>query len=148
MNNARMKIRQAVETEFVALARRIFGEQLVSLVIYGSYLKDTFTPGVSDVNVLVILAKNQPEALAQLGAHGSRFLRRNKITPLILSRQEFVSSADVFPMESVAVAVMNSVSLLGSGNTTSKSGSEPLIWIVPRYRLPSPCPDSSRDSFA
>jgi predicted nucleotidyltransferase len=99
MSRSREKTKQAVEAEFVALARSVFGDKLVSLTLYGSYLKETFTPGVSDVNVLVILGENSEPALRALGAKGSRLMRRNRITPLILSRREFVTSADVFPME-------------------------------------------------
>lgn len=92
-------IKQAVETEFVALCRSVFGERLVSLTLYGSYLRETFSPGVSDVNVLVIVSENLPDALRRLGRQGRRLMRKNRITPLVLSRREFVSSADVFPME-------------------------------------------------
>jgi len=99
MAKSRKKTKQAVETEFVALARSVFGDRLVSLTLYGSYLKETFTPGVSDVNVLLIVGENSEEALRALGARGHRLMRRNRITPLVLSRQEFVTSADVFPME-------------------------------------------------
>jgi len=99
MSRSREKTKQAVEAEFVALARSVFGEKLVSLTLYGSYLKETFTPGVSDVNVLVIVGESSDAALRDLGAKGSRLMRRHGITPLILTRREFVTSADVFPME-------------------------------------------------
>ena len=99
MSRSREKIKQAVEAEFVALARSVFGEKLVSLVLYGSYLKETFSPGVSDINVLVIVGENSESALRELGAKGNGIMRRNRITPLVLSRREFVTSSDVFPME-------------------------------------------------
>ncbi len=99
MAKSRKKIKQAVETGFVALARSAFGDRLVSITLYGSYLKETFMPGVSDVNVLLIVGENSEEALRALGARGHRLMRRNRITPLVLSRREFVTSADVFPME-------------------------------------------------
>jgi predicted nucleotidyltransferase len=99
MSQSRERIKQAVETEFVALTRRVFGDDLVSLTLYGSYLKDSFTPGVSDVNVLVVLSRSVPEALRELGGAGSRLMKRYRITPLVISRKEFVNSADVFPME-------------------------------------------------
>ena len=93
------RTKQAVETEFVSLARRVFSDDLVALILYGSYLKSTFVQGVSDINVLVIVAENRPVALARIGSEGARLLRRHRITPLVLTRREFVSSADVFPME-------------------------------------------------
>ena len=99
MARSRKTTKQAIETELIALARSVFGDKLVSLTLYGSYLKETFAPGVSDVNVLVIVGENSEEALRALGARGSRLMRRKRITPLVLSRREFVTSADVFPME-------------------------------------------------
>lgn len=117
MAKSRKHTKQAVETEFVALARSVFGDRLVSLTLYGSYLKETFTPGVSDVNVLVIVGENSEEALRALGARGSRLMRRNRITPLVLSRREFVTSADVFPMEYLDIVESHQV-LMGPDVTS------------------------------
>ena len=117
MARSRKKTKQAVETEFVALARSVFGDKLVSLTLYGSYLKETFTPGVSDVNVLVIVGENSEAALRALGARGNRLMRRNRITPLVLSRREFVTSADVFPMEYLDIVETHQV-LMGPDVTS------------------------------
>lgn len=76
-----------------------FADNLDSVTLYGSYVRGTFRRGSSDVNVLILL--NNPDA-AQIQAFGResrRFLRSRRITPLILTRTEFHSSADVFPME-------------------------------------------------
>ena len=117
MSRSRSKIKQAVETEFVALARNVFGDQLVSLTLYGSYLKETYSPGVSDINVLVIVAGHSEPALRALGSRGARLMKRNRITPLVLSRREFVTSADVFPMEYLDIVETHQV-LVGSDVTT------------------------------
>ena len=93
------KTEEAVEHDFVDLARTLFGESLVSVTIYGSYLRDSFVPGVSDVNILVIVSEQKPEALRRLGSQGRSLMRRHRITPLVLSRRECETSADVFPME-------------------------------------------------
>lgn len=93
------RTKQAIENEFVSLARSVFGDQLVALILYGSYVKDSYVQGVSDINVLIIVAENRPGPLSDLGSRGSRLMSRHRITPLVLSRKEFVTSADVFPME-------------------------------------------------
>lgn len=93
------KTAQAVEQELVAVAEQVFGEELVSVVLYGSYLRATFTQGSSDVNVLVILSAGRPDALREFGRQAHRLLKRFRITPLVLTRAEFTTSADVFPVE-------------------------------------------------
>ncbi|MFW5745885.1 MAG: hypothetical protein ACOC37_01825 [Spirochaetota bacterium] len=93
------KTKRALAVDFVELARSVFGEALESVTVYGSFLKATFTPGTSDVNVLVIVGEGHERALRELGRRGKRLLRSHRITPLVLTRREFVTSADVFPME-------------------------------------------------
>lgn len=93
------KTKRVLEVDFVELARSAFGEALESVIVYGSFLKTTFTPGASDVNVLVIVEEGPGAALRDLGRRGRRLMRSHRITPLILTRREFVTSADVFPME-------------------------------------------------
>ena len=99
MARSREDTAKAVEVDFVALAETVFGEQLESVIVYGSLLKETFTPGASDVNVLVVVAEGHEPRLRELGRRGKRLLRTHRITPLVLTRREFISSADVFPME-------------------------------------------------
>lgn len=90
---------KGLEEGLVQILQDSFGDDLDSVVIYGSYLRAAFAPGVSDVNVLVVLGSAEADAIRTFGRNGRRFLKRHKITPLILARQEFLSSADVFPME-------------------------------------------------
>lgn len=90
---------RALEVDFVELAKQVFGASLESVIVYGSFLKETFTPGLSDVNVLVVAGEGHESALRELGRRGRRLLRKHSITPLVLTRREFATSADVFPME-------------------------------------------------
>ena len=57
------RISKAIQEDFVEMVRSTFGDDLVSIVVYGSYLKETFTPGVSDVNILVVLSQIEPAGL-------------------------------------------------------------------------------------
>lgn len=117
MSRSREQIMLSVESEFVALVRSVFGDKLVSIILYGSYLKATFASGVSDVNVLLIVGENAEAPLRELGARGGQLMRRNRITPLVLSRREFVTSADVFPMEYLDIVETHQV-LVGPDVTT------------------------------
>jgi len=90
---------KAIEFDLVSIARVAFGDALEAIVVYGSYLKDTFTPGTSDVNVLIVVKEGHEASLRAFGRAGRKVLRRHRITPLVLTRREFTTSADVFPME-------------------------------------------------
>ena len=107
-----------VETSFLDALRECFGDNLVSVMLYGSYVSDDFVPRVSDVNVLVLLDHSDPGQIRQLGARARRLIRRFRITPLILTRSEFGNSADVFPMEYMDIAERNRV-LFGEDETRS-----------------------------
>jgi predicted nucleotidyltransferase len=111
MARSRERIESALRQEISELLTRVFGEHLLSLILYGSYLRESFQPGSSDVNLLVILNTSGDQPLRELGEIGNRTLRRNRITPLILSRDEFLSSADVFPMEYLDIAENHKVIL-------------------------------------
>ncbi|HUT66799.1 MAG TPA: nucleotidyltransferase domain-containing protein [Spirochaetota bacterium] len=84
---------------FPDLLKSSFGENLLSVMLYGSYVRGGFVKKVSDINVLIIVQEPDPAQLEAFGRSARRIMRRNRITPLILTRQEFNNSADVFPME-------------------------------------------------
>lgn len=99
MAKAGEKIAEAVEVKFLQHLKDSFGDRLDAVVLYGSYVQGSFRPGVSDVNVLVLLSEADPEALGRLSRSMGRLMRKHRITPLILSSGEFARSSDVFPME-------------------------------------------------
>lgn len=99
MARSRESIDRAVKVDLVSLAKSVFADNLVSVIAYGSYLRDTFRPGASDVNVLFVIREAIGAQLDAFGRDGHRLLRRFTITPLVLTRDEFAGSADVFPME-------------------------------------------------
>lgn len=88
-----------LEQNLTGRLQSAFSGNLDSITLYGSYVRGTFRQSISDINVLILL--NEPEAaqIEKLGTESRRFLRSERITPLILTKREFLSSADVFPME-------------------------------------------------
>lgn len=111
-------LREAVERSYLTQLKETFGSNLLSVILYGSYVSGDFVPGVSDVNLLVILEQSDSERIGLLGKRASRMMRKHNITPLILTKSEFVNSADVFPMEYADIRERNRV-LSGSDETAS-----------------------------
>ncbi len=78
---------------------RILGQDLVSLVLYGSAARGDFSPGRSDVNLLLILADASPARLRPIGPAVHAWVKAGHPPPLIFSREGWRASSDVFPIE-------------------------------------------------
>ena len=90
---------KSVEKDFVMQAKTTFGDNLRSIIMYGSILTENYNPLSSDINLLIILNQADPERIVVLGKYAAKTLQNNNITPTILSYNEFISSSDIFPME-------------------------------------------------
>jgi len=105
-----------IEQDLVKILQLVFGDRLLSVMLYGSYVSGNYVPKLSDINVLVVLKEAVPADLEKLGRDGYRFIKKHKITPLILSRTEFEESSDVFPMEYMDIRSRSRV-IYGSDET-------------------------------
>ena len=90
---------EKIEKEFTEQVKTAFGSNLHSAYIYGSILTDSFNPATSDVNVLVIPYDANPDRIIVLGKYSAKLIRLLNINPTIMSYDEFLASADIFPME-------------------------------------------------
>ena len=93
------KIMTSFDRTFMPVVKQTFGDNLLSVILYGSAVKGRFVDRTSDVNVLIILKSTDPEALVDMGKRARSVMRKNRINPLLLTEGEFLGSADVFPME-------------------------------------------------
>ncbi|MGQ9615980.1 MAG: nucleotidyltransferase domain-containing protein [Spirochaetota bacterium] len=116
MSKNREEIISVVRGTFLDRIKSSFKENLLSVLLYGSAASGDFIPGVSDVNVLIILNEIDKEQIEKFGRENFRSMNRHRITPLILTRTEFQNSADVFPMEYFDIQEQNSV-LFGEDET-------------------------------
>lgn len=70
-----------------------------SVVLYGSAARADWVPGRSDVNLLVLVDDSSPPALRRLTPAVTEWHTRGFAPPLIMGRDEWQRSADVFPIE-------------------------------------------------
>ncbi len=89
--------------EYRAEMERIFGEDLVSLVLYGSHAADVPDPK-GDISLLVVVRKLTREALTACRAVAHRYARRGIPAPPIFTETFLKESADVFPLEFLGLA--------------------------------------------
>lgn len=91
------KIRRALDDFLKSIIER-GGDNLKSVFLYGSAARDEFIPGRSDVNLLIVLEKVGQDFLESIAPILKRAMR-NDLWPIVLSKDEFLRSFDVFPIE-------------------------------------------------
>lgn len=70
-----------------------------SVVLYGSAARTDWVPGRSDVNLLVLVDDTSPAALRRLTPAVTAWHTKGFAPPLIMGREEWQRSSDVFPIE-------------------------------------------------
>lgn len=84
--------------DFTAKAKILLGNNLVSVILYGSLASGGHIKGHSDINLLIVLETVGLEDLQKISAVKSRG-KFNSISPLVFSRNYLRASTDTFPIE-------------------------------------------------
>ncbi|ABC76519.1 nucleotidyltransferase domain-containing protein [Syntrophus aciditrophicus] len=79
--------------------RQIFGDSLVSIILYGSGASDDYRPGISDLNFLLILDDAGLENLERAISPAKKWKSRKVDAPLIMTQSDMNSSLDSYPVE-------------------------------------------------
>jgi len=96
------KIPDQPQEVFVPLTQdylKVFGSDLVSLIVYGSAAAGSYARGKSDINLLVVLTeagKNKLDAAFDTVKH---WKKRKVATPLIMTKSFIETSLDSYPIE-------------------------------------------------
>jgi len=86
--------------ELVTRLQRACGNQLASVVVYGSAAREDFHETFSDVNSLILLRRLPAESFAPLSEVLRWWSRNEKLRPpLVMTVEELRESADVFAIE-------------------------------------------------
>jgi predicted nucleotidyltransferase len=91
------KMRRALE-DFVRRVAEKAGDNLRSVILYGSAARGEFVLGRSDVNILVLLEEADPDSLQAIAPVLKAGMRRD-LWPVVLSRDDLYRSLDVFPID-------------------------------------------------
>ena len=79
--------------------RTTFGEDLRSVVLYGSVARGEAVPGISDVNILVLLEDVGPSQLAASATLVLDWIRKGNTPPRVHSMDEWIGMRDTFAIE-------------------------------------------------
>lgn len=90
---------EEVLSKVLAGLKTLFDQELESVVLYGSATGSDFQPGVSDLNLLVVVSAQGLGHLDRLVFPASQWAKNRVTPPLVMTSQELERSSDVFPLE-------------------------------------------------
>ena len=79
--------------------KKVFGEDLISIILFGSGAGDDYIPGKSDLNFLVVLSEEGIDNLDRAIDVVSKWKKRNVVIPLFMTKSYINSSLDSYPIE-------------------------------------------------
>lgn len=79
--------------------RHLFGNDLISIIVYGSAASGDYIPGKSDINFMVILSEKGIDSLDCSFKMVEKWKKRSVATPLFLTEDYVRTSLDTFPIE-------------------------------------------------
>jgi len=90
---------KAIFSEVTADYKALFGDDLVSIILYGSAAGQDFQPGLSNINFMVVLTENGIEQIDQAFGVVTKWRKRGVALPLLLTEAFVRGSLDVYPIE-------------------------------------------------
>jgi predicted nucleotidyltransferase len=84
---------------YLAQVQKLFGETLEAVILYGSAAGGEHVPGKSNINLLILLAKQDMELLKQYATLHKRWQKEQIVVPLFFTAAELKSSLELFPLE-------------------------------------------------
>ncbi len=90
--------------DFTARVQALLGQDIISILLYGSAAGDDFNRKRSDINVMIVVGELAPNHLEKMAKEISSWRRKGISTPLLVDRQYIEDSADVFPIEFSEIA--------------------------------------------
>jgi len=85
--------------EFCGDYTALFGDDLISIILYGSGARGEYIPKKSDINFLIVLSDNGIERLDRSLDFVAKWEKRSVAVPLFLSEDFIEASLDTFPLE-------------------------------------------------
>jgi predicted nucleotidyltransferase len=85
--------------EFISRLRAASGENLQSVILYGSAADGEFHPEFSNVNLLCVLRETSFATLTTIAPAVEWWTRQKQHAPMVLTREELERSTDVFSIE-------------------------------------------------
>lgn len=92
------EVRQTLRS-YLAEVRQLFGQALETVILYGSAAGNEFLPDRSNLNILILLTKQDTALLERYAKIHKRWGKERIVVPLFVTQQELQASAALFPLE-------------------------------------------------
>lgn len=94
MNKGHIKNYQKTINEFKKQCIKTFDKKILSLILFGSFIRGDISPGFSDVDLLIVLKKTKGEDYLKLAKIKKKIYEKYKVTIglTVLTENEFVSN--------------------------------------------------------
>jgi len=79
--------------------KQLFGDDLVSIILYGSAASGEYVAGKSDINFMIVVSEKGIDSLDRTFDLIAKWKKRNVATPLFVTEAYVKTSLDVFPIE-------------------------------------------------
>lgn len=89
--------------------REAGGPNLLGVALYGGLVKGRYTPGISDINVLVVVADAGLPSLLPLAPVLTEALRESQIVPFLATPEDLRTSAALFPVKILDIQLSHRV---------------------------------------
>jgi hypothetical protein len=90
---------ESIFSAFTADYQKVFGDDLESIILYGSAARGEYVASRSDINFMIVLSDAGIEKLAFAMPLVAKWSKARVATPLFLTKEYITSSMDVFPIE-------------------------------------------------
>lgn len=90
---------QKLLKSYVKDVAKVHGNELESVILYGSAVRGEFLPGLSNLNVLLILSSYDLSVLKKYDGLHTRWSKEQVVVPLFLTRPDLKSASTAFPLE-------------------------------------------------
>lgn len=96
---AKIKNPKDIVESFVSDYRGVFGEGLVSVIMYGSAVTHEYKPGISDINIAIVLKDNSIAQIAKSMTLQKKWAKNKVSTPFFMTEEYILNSCDTYPIE-------------------------------------------------
>jgi len=95
--------------QYVADYQAALGDNLVSVVMYGSAVTHEYKPGVSDINTILVVKKNNIPEIQKCKAISQRWHKQKISLPFFMTQDYIAQSLDSYPVEFIDIKSMYKV---------------------------------------
>ena len=96
---SKIKKTEDIFPEIASDYKKLFSDDLISIILYGSAAGHDYRPGKSDLNFMIVLSDNGIDNIDKALPIIKKWRKKHVAIPLFLTKEYIRTSLDVFPIE-------------------------------------------------